>query len=114
MSVNNADELPYLLPEKLSSGRIGVVTITYNSEKVLPEFIDSIKKQTYQDFALYVIDNNSSDNTLSMLSDWNESRLFVIPNLVNRGVAAGNNQGIRAAIEEGCNYVLLLNNDVVF
>ena len=42
--------------------KIGIVTITYNSEKVLVPFIDCIIKQTYSNFNLYVVDNNSSDN----------------------------------------------------
>ena len=44
--------------------KIGLVTITFNSADVLPEFLDSVAKQTYQNFYLYVIDNASSDNTI--------------------------------------------------
>ena len=44
--------------------KIGLVTITFNSADVLPEFLDSVSKQTYQNFHLYVVDNASSDNTL--------------------------------------------------
>ena len=44
--------------------KIGLVTITYNSADVLPDFLDSVAKQTYQNFFLYVIDNASSDNTI--------------------------------------------------
>ena len=43
--------------------KIGLV-ITFNSDDVLPEFLDSVAKQTYQNFFLYVIDNASSDNTI--------------------------------------------------
>ena len=30
--------------------KIGLVTITFNSADVLPEFLDSVAKQTYQNF----------------------------------------------------------------
>ena len=49
--------------------KIGIVTITFNSEKVLVPFIDCIIKQTYSNFILYVVDNNSSDNTCNLLSE---------------------------------------------
>lgn len=94
--------------------KIGVVTITYNSENVLPDFFKSINAQTHRDFTLYIIDNLSSDNTLNIVENNQHYNFKIIKNNENVGVAAGNNQGIRLAIEDGCQYILLLNNDVEF
>ncbi len=96
------------------SARIGIVTVTYNSAGVLPEFLSSLSDQTHRNFVLYAVDNASRDASLELLSAWNDPRLRVIANTENRGVAGGNNQGIRAAIAEGCSSVLLLNNDTSF
>jgi GT2 family glycosyltransferase len=93
---------------------IGIVTVTYNSERVLEDFFDSLAKQTYCHFVLYAIDNASTDRTLEVLARKAAFPVQVVANPDNRGVAEGNNQGIRAALAEGCAYVLLLNNDVVF
>ncbi len=101
-------------PGKGSIGKVGVVTVTYNSSEVLNEFLRSVSAQTYGDFLLYAIDNASRDNTVVQLEAWADARLRVIANAANIGVAAGNNQGIRAALAEGCDYVLFLNNDVEF
>jgi GT2 family glycosyltransferase len=114
MAVISEDERPYSLPARFTPGKIGVVTVTYNSKEVLPDFIASIERQNYTNFLLYVIDNASSDTTLSQLQDWKDERVVMIANATNLGVAAGNNQGIRAALDEGCEYVILVNNDVVF
>jgi len=95
-------------------GRIGVVTVTYNSGTVLEDFLRCMESQTHRDFLLYVVDNASKDETLAMLRQWHDSRLRVIANEENLGVAEGNNQGIRAAIADGCGAVLLLNNDTEF
>ena len=38
----------------------------------------------------------------------------LIQNTNNLGVAAGNNQGIKKALLEDCDFVLLINNDTVF
>lgn len=114
MAAISFDEQPYSLPDAYIRGRIGVVTVTYNSSQVLPEFLLSLESQTHHDFVLYAVDNASKDDTLIQLAQWSDPRKAVIPNIENLGVAAGNNQGIRSAIEDGCEYVLLLNNDVCF
>jgi GT2 family glycosyltransferase len=94
--------------------KIGVVTVTYNSADVLPEFLRCIETQTYSDLLLFVVDNASSDETLQVLRSAADRRLRIIVNATNTGVAEGNNQGIEAALEAGCDLVLLLNNDTAF
>ena len=49
-------------------GKIGLVTITYNSDEVLKPFLDCVWAQTYKNIILYVVDNSSSDSTLEILS----------------------------------------------
>ena len=71
--------------------KVGIVTVTYNSGRVLPEFLTSVWAQTHTECVVYAVDNDS-----------------------NIGVAEGNNIGIRMALADGCDGVLLLNNDVVF
>ena len=94
--------------------KIGLVTITYNSADVLEAFLASVWQQTHENFMLYVIDNSSVDNTLSILKTVNDSRLVVIQNKINFGVAKANNQGIVKAIKDKCNQILIINNDVEF
>ena len=94
--------------------KIGLVTTSYNSADVLQPFLDCVWKQTHENLILYVIDNASTDNTLSILTKTNDPRLVFIKNETNFGVAKANNQGIIKAIEEGCNQLLIINNDVEF
>jgi GT2 family glycosyltransferase len=94
--------------------RIGVVTVTYNSGEVLQPFLECVAAQDYPDWVLYVVDNASRDATRPILAATNRPWLRVILNDANLGVAEGNNQGIRAALGDGCQYVLLINNDVEF
>jgi len=94
--------------------KIGLVTITYNSADVLQPFLDCIWRQTHDNLIVYVIDNASQDATLSILETENDSRLKIINNSVNFGVAKANNQGIESAISDGCDQILILNNDVEF
>ncbi len=98
----------------MTKARIGVVTVTYNSADVLPDFRRCMLSQTHTDFVLFVIDNASHDASVELLQACNDSRIIVVANPDNRGVAEGNNQGIRRALESGCSSILLLNNDTEF
>jgi GT2 family glycosyltransferase len=93
---------------------IGVVTVTYNSAQVLDGFLSSLLGQSLPTFLLYVVDNASSDDTVERLARYDDRRIVLIANRENVGVARGNNQGIRAALEAGCDSVLLINNDTEF
>jgi GT2 family glycosyltransferase len=97
-----------------TSTRLGIVTVTYNSSAVLPEFLECATVQTLRDFTLIVIDNASADDSVGLIAEKADSRIELIRNSQNLGVAEGNNQGIRRAIECGCSHVLFLNNDTTF
>ena len=94
--------------------KIGLVTITYNSADVLQPFLDCVWRQTHNNLVLYVVDNASQDATCAILEKENNSRLQIINNSTNFGVAKANNQGIENAIADGCDQVLIINNDVEF
>ncbi len=93
--------------------RIGIVTVTFNSGEVLPDFFSSLESQTHRDFILYAVDNASTDNTCELVEK-NTQDCVLLRNTANIGFAAGSNQGIRKALNDECAAILLLNNDVVF
>lgn len=94
--------------------KAGVVTVTYNSEKVIEGFLSSMLAQSCSAFVLYIVDNASTDQTMECLARYKDERIIVIHNQKNLGVARGNNQGIRAALDAHCDSVLLINNDTEF
>lgn len=98
---------------------IGIVTVLYNSESVLEDYFKSLSEQTFKNFTLYVVDNLSPDDSLNrtyyLTEIYKDSfKTVVIENSQNDGVAKGNNIGIQKALDDGCVYILLSNNDVVF
>lgn len=96
--------------------QIGIVTVLYNSSNVLDDFFSSLDKQTYNDFVLYIVNNNSSDDSLDKCYKLSETVSFktkIMNENTNWGVAKGNNIGIINALADGCEYVLLSNNDIV-
>jgi GT2 family glycosyltransferase len=101
------------LPVHYTPGKIGVVTVLYNSATVLKEFFESIERQQYTNFVVYCVDNASTDDSVDQCRS-RGNQYIVIESGTNVGVAAGNNVGTRAAVADGCEFVLYLNNDVVF
>jgi Predicted glycosyltransferases len=91
--------------------KIGIVIVNYNGEKYQNDCIKSIMLQTYTDFEIIVVDSLSSDNSIEKLKS-NYPSVKVIMCNENVGVAKGNNLGIKESINDGCDYTLLLNNDV--
>jgi GT2 family glycosyltransferase len=96
--------------------KLGLVTVLYNSDDVLEDFFKSLSIQLYKNYHLYIIDNSPSAGTDELITRLTEK--YQIPaythikNPDNLGVAKGNNQGIKLALENHLDYVLLLNNDI--
>lgn len=96
---------------------VGIVTVTYNSEPVLAEFLESLSIQSLADIHLYAIDNASHDASVKMLHDFRSGSgigVDVVLNAQNVGVALANNQGIELARKDACEWIFLLNNDTRF
>ena len=91
--------------------KIGVVIVNYNGEKFQNDCIRSILNSSYDDFLIFIVDNCSTDHSMEKLNEFNDERIIKIFEDENKGVAEGNNIGIKASIKHGCNATLLLNND---
>jgi len=77
--------------------RISVIIPTYNRRHVLPRSIESVLAQNEPDFELIVVDDASSDDTQSYLSNLADSRIRVISSERNLGSSGARNLGIEAA-----------------
>ncbi|CAD5928847.1 putative glycosyltransferase RT0329 [Planktothrix tepida] len=75
--------------------RVSVIIPTYNCDRFLPEAIDSVLMQTYQDYEIIVIDDGSTDETRQVLESYqNKIRYFYQQ---NQGSAVARNLGIKQA-----------------
>ncbi|MCF3623185.1 glycosyltransferase family 2 protein, partial [Planktothrix agardhii 1801] len=75
--------------------RVSVIIPTYNCDRFLPEAIDSVLMQTYQDYEIIVIDDGSTDQTCQVLESYqNKIRYFYQE---NQGSAVARNLGIKQA-----------------
>lgn len=92
--------------------KLTVQLLTWNGEKYIPYLFSSLRAQTFTDWNLSILDNNSTDNTVEVikkeLNNFNvQAELRV--NKENIGFAGGHNQLFRKSDSE---YVLFLNQDI--
>ncbi len=86
---------------------VSIVIPNFNGLAYLKECIPALAAQSVQGFPIYVVDNGSSDESLSWLSE-NFPQIRQIPLGENFGFCGAVNAGIRASRRP---YVILLNND---
>lgn len=82
--------------------KFSVVLPTYNRAYVVEEAIRSVLQQTYRDFELIVVDDNSTDDTLELLESIasSDGRMHVVSNTRTKGAAGARNMGIGLAAGE--------------
>ena len=89
---------------------VGIVIVNWNQCDYTIDCLNSLEGLKYKNWKAYVVDNASSDDSVNRLMKLTEKAEF-IQSEVNKGWAGGNNIGITKAINDGCEFILLLNND---
>src|SRR3989338_5242542 len=94
--------------------KVFVIIINFNGWPDTQECLESLEKLLVSDtnsFEVVLIDNGSQNNFQFPISNFQKLKIHEIYNKENLGFAGGNNQGIKLALANGAEYVLLLNND---
>jgi len=89
-----------------------IIILNYNGGQEIIECLQSCQKIHYPRFRILVVDNASADHSIAQIKK-QFKEVAVIQNQENLGFAAGNNVGIKYALSQKADYVLLLNNDTV-
>ncbi|MEZ4985668.1 MAG: glycosyltransferase [Saprospiraceae bacterium] len=76
---------------------ITVLMSVYNGEKFLQAAIDSILAQTFSDFEFLIIDDGSTDNSVSIIQTYQDHRIRLVLNDVNKGLTPTLNIGLGLA-----------------
>src|SRR3989344_7510099 len=107
----------------MNNSKVAVIIVNWNGWRDTEECLESLQRVTYQNFSVYVVDNGSTDDSVSQLETYKLSpqknseqaaiRYKLIRSSENLGFAGGNNIGIKKSLEDGAEHILLLNNDTV-
>ena len=87
---------------------ISIVIPTYNREKKLKKAILSVVNQSYQNWELIIVDNNSSDKTEELVRNINNNKINFFKIINNGIIAKSRNFGISKS--KG-NYICFLDSD---
>ena len=88
---------------------VSVIVLNYNAGELLLNCIDSLKKSTYTNLEILVVDNISSDNSQKKCKE-KFPDVELIQNNENLGYCGGNNVGIKKAKGE---FIVILNPDTI-
>lgn len=96
--------------------KVVIIILNWRSPEETIACLKSLAKLNYPNFKIILIDNGSRDGSFVKLDkflDGFSKPIQFIKNKENLGYSGGNNQGIKIALKENPDYVLLLNNDTI-
>lgn len=85
---------------------LSIIIVTWNTALITKECVESINKY-FKDLEIIVVDNGSTDNTVELLSKY--QNVIVVKNGSNLGFSKANNIGLKYATKD---YLLFLNSDM--
>ncbi|MEP7271361.1 MAG: glycosyltransferase family 2 protein [Acidobacteriota bacterium] len=89
-----------------------LIVLTYNAREVARRCLVSLRRLTYANLQVVVVDNASSDGTESMVrSEFVEFECLQTG--ANLGYTGGNNRGLEIVLKRDADYALILNPDTV-
>lgn len=87
---------------------VSIIVSVYNCEKFIEEMLNSILEQTYTDWELILIDDNSTDSTWSLISKYTDKRIITRRNTENFGLTKNLNIALSHAKGK---YVVRIDGD---
>jgi len=79
---------------------VSVVVPSYNLAAVIRETLDSLRRQTFADFEVIVVDDGSRDESVKVIEPYTADSRFKLIAQTNQGTAAARNKAISAASGE--------------
>ncbi len=90
------------------------VTLNWNTKSDTAECIRSIQCINYTNIRSIIVDNGSSDGSVEFLRKQFGNSIEIIENEKNMGYSVGFNIGMKQAMENDPDYILIHNSDIIF
>ena len=92
---------------------VSIITPCYNSEKFLDECISSVLNQTYQNWEMLIVDDNSSDNSSILINSYSKKDERIKPLYLNDNIGAAMARNMAISKAKG-KYLAFLDSDDVW
>lgn len=96
----------------MNTPKVSIIILNWNGLKDTLECLKSVYAGDYDHYEVIVVDNGSTDGSPNEIKAL-FPKVVLLENGKNLGFAGGNNAGMRYALEKGCDYLWLLNNDTI-
>ncbi|MBS4212686.1 glycosyltransferase family 2 protein [Neobacillus rhizophilus] len=95
---------------------IAIIVLNYKTWQDTILCVESIRKTTKCPYKIYVIDNDSPNESFYKLKSAfsSDDDVMIVKSQENKGYSAGNNIGIKLALNDGADAVILSNSDVIY
>lgn len=100
--------------------KVFIILLNYNGYEDTIQCMESLEKIDYENYEVVIVDNKSTNESLKKLTEYIEEhktsfrkKHTLIPSKNNHGFAAGNNIGIKYALKNQCDFVVLINTDTL-
>jgi len=98
--------------KKTMSPKVSIIILNWNNYKDTKECFESLGKVTYPNYEVVFVDNRSTDGSDEQLKKEFSQHKFIQTG-ANLGFSGGCNAGIKYALKNGDDYIMLLNNDTI-
>jgi GT2 family glycosyltransferase len=95
----------------MPSPLVHAIILNFNGKPLLLETLASVAQINYPNFKIIVVDNGSTDGSQVAVREQHPN-VILLENNENLGFGEGNNVGMRYALQQAAEWVLLLNNDI--
>lgn len=85
-----------------------VIIPLYNKENYIEKALKSVLNQNFRDFEIIIVDDCSTDNSLSKITPYSDSRIKIIQKSKNLGLSAARNTGIQNSASD---YITFIDAD---
>jgi GT2 family glycosyltransferase len=89
-----------------------IVVLNWNSGNDTVACLESLCSLDYPNYEIVVIDNGSTDNSLKLIQH-HDPFINYIETGKNLGFTGGNNIGLQYALDQGAEWIMILNNDTI-
>ena len=91
----NLDHFQHLKDGNKKNPFVDIIMPNFNKERFIEESINSVIAQTYDNWKLFIIDDNSNDNSKKVINNFENNKIKIIFLKKNKGVAFCRNLAIR-------------------
>ena len=77
--------------------KISVIVLVHNSQKTIRKCMNALINQTYKNFELIIVDDQSTDKTIEIIQSYKDKRITTINNPNRNNIASGRNIGFKVA-----------------